>query len=317
MRNFTELSDLENITLPELIDQARVIKKRPYAYKNLGIGKKLTLYFLNPSLRTRMSTQVAGLQVGMDPLVLDAGQGWNVEFGEGVTMDGDTAEHIREMAPVMGAYSDILAIRAFPSFQSKEEDYAEPIIRNFRNLSGVPIISLESATAHPLQALADMITIEEKKKNKNPKVVLTWAPHPKRLPQAVSNSFAEFSLAMDYDLTVVQPEGYELKSEITQGATISYDQKEACKDADFVYVKNWCSYADYGHYDPDQNKDWMVDTDLLSVTNQAKVMHCLPVRRNVVIDEKVLDSESFIGLDQAKNRVWSAQVVLKNILESL
>ena len=313
MQHFTSVHDVADPL--GLVEKALAIKKDPFALKALGANKTLGLLFFNSSLRTRMSSQKAAANLGMDVIVMNVTQdSWQIEMEDGVVMDGGTAEHIREAAAVMGQYCDVLGVRSFPSLTDREADYNERIINAFKQYSGTPIVSLESATLHPLQSLADLITIAEYKKVEKPKVVLTWAPHIKALPQAVSNSFAQWIGKTDYDFTVAQPEGFELKEEFTKGATISHNQQEAFQGADFIYVKNWSSYNDYGKVGT--AKDWLINQEKLAVTNQAKVMHCLPVRRNVVIADDVLDSQSSIVIPQAGNRVYSAQVVFQTLLET-
>ena len=313
MQHFTSVLD---VTDPMgLVQKALAIKKDPFAMKALGQNKTLGLLFFNSSLRTRMSSQKAAANLGMDVIVMNVTQdSWQIEMEDGVVMNGGTAEHIREAAGVMGQYCDILGVRSFPSLTDREADYTEKIINAFKAHAGCPIVSLESATLHPLQSLADLITIAEFKQVEKPKVVLTWAPHIKALPQAVSNSFAQWLTQTDYDFTVVQPEGFELSEEFTKGANIMHDQTAALEGADFVYVKNWSSYHDYGKVG--KMEDWLVDQAKLANTNHAKVMHCLPVRRNVVIADDVLDSKSSIVIPRAGNRVYSAQAVLQEILET-
>lgn len=298
-----------------LVNEAITLKNTE---KKLEIGKNKTigLLFFNSSLRTRMSTQKAAQNLGMEVMILNVNNdGWALEFEEGAVMNGKTVEHIKDAAAVMGLYCDILAIRCFPNLENKEEDYADKIINQFIQYAKVPVVSLESATRHPLQSLADMITIQEHKTKEKPKVVLTWAPHIKPIPQVVANSFAEWTLASGYDLTITHPEGYELNEEFAKGAKIEFNQEKALQDADFVYVKNWSSYTDYGKVLPG-NEDWMLTNEKLKVTNSAKVMHCLPVRRNVELSDEVLDSENSLILQQAENRVYAAQTVLKKILET-
>lgn len=314
MKHFTSVNDVANPR--ELVQKALELKKNPYAYKQLGTNRTLGLLFFNSSLRTRMSSQKAAANLGMNVMVMNVTQdSWQIEIEDGVVMDGGKAEHIREAAAVMGQYCDVLGVRSFPGLVDREADYREDILNAFIKHSGVPVVSLESATLHPLQSLADLITIAEYKKTTRPKVVLTWAPHIKALPQAVSNSFSEWIQHADVDFSVVQPEGFELSEAYTGSAPVYYDQKEAFEGADFIYVKNWSSYKNYGQVG--DARKWVVDQEKLAVTNQAKVMHCLPVRRNVVIADDVLDSESSIVIPQAGNRVYSAQVVLKEILENL
>ncbi|MEQ8473320.1 MAG: N-acetylornithine carbamoyltransferase [Marinoscillum sp.] len=314
MRHFTSVND---VTDPlGLVEKALQIKKNPFADKALGQNKTIGLLFFNSSLRTRMSTQKAAANLGMNVMVMNVTQdSWQIEMEDGVVMDGGKAEHIREAAAVLGTYCDILGVRSFPSLEDREADYNEVIINAFIQHSGVPVVSLESATLHPLQSLADLITITELKKVERPKVVLSWAPHVKALPQAVSNSFSEWITKMDVDFTVVQPEGFELKDEYTKSARIIHNQEEAFEGADFIYVKNWSSYQNYGQVG--SQRDWTIDQEKLANTNAAKVMHCLPVRRNIVIADDVLDSSSSVVIQQAGNRVHSAQVVLKEILLKL
>lgn len=314
MQHFTSVSD---VTDPlGLVQKALTIKQSPFANKELGTNRTLGLLFFNASLRTRMSTQKAAANLGMNVMVMNVTQdSWQIEMEDGVVMDGGKAEHIREAAAVLGEYCDILGVRSFPSLEDREADYNEVIISAFIKHAGVPIVSLESATRHPLQSLADLVTISEFKQVEKPKVVLSWAPHIKALPQAVSNSFAEWVTKMDVDFTITHPEGFELSEQFTNGAKISHNQQEAFEGADFVYVKNWSAYYDYGRVGT--NRSWTIDQAKLANTNNAKVMHCLPVRRNIVIADDVLDSESSIVIPQAGNRVFSAQAVLTSILESL
>lgn len=313
MRHFTSVRDVEN--LDEMVKLALEMKKDPLKYKDLGRNKTLGLIFFNPSLRTRLSTQKAAHNLTLRVMDMNVGQdSWTLEFRDNVVMDANTTEHIREAAAVMGQYCDILGIRAFPSLNDKESDYKEEIISKFIKYSGVPLISLESATLHPLQSFADLITIEELKKKERPKVVLTWAAHPKALPQAVPNSFAEWMIRANVEFVITHPEGYELDERFTQGAKITYDQDEALKGADFVYAKNWSSYEYYGNI-LSKDKNWTVTKEKMALTNDAKFMHCLPVRRNVEVTDDVLDSPSSVVIQEAGNRVWSAQAVLKKILD--
>jgi N-succinyl-L-ornithine transcarbamylase len=272
---------------------------------------------MNPSLRTRLSTQKAGINLGMDVMVMNfGGEGWALETRKGVVMDGQNAEHIIEAAAVIGEYCDIIGIRSFPGLVDRVADYSEELLNNLINYSGVPILSLESATRHPLQSLADMITIEEFKKVRKPKVVMTWAPHPRALPQSVPNSFVEWASRMDYELIITHPEGYELSPSFSKDILIEYDQDKALEEAEFVYVKNWSAYTDYGKVlstDP----SWMINLKKIEKTNNAKVMHCLPVRRNMVIADNVLDSDHSIIIQEAGNRVYAAQAVIQEILSSL
>ena len=289
--------------------------------KMLGAGKRVGLLFLNPSLRTRLSTQVAAQNLGMDAVVFNVDkEGWALEFAEGAIMNGTTVEHVKDAAPVLGQYFDILCIRTFPGLQNRDEDYAEQIINQFIKYAGVPVVSLESATLHPLQSLTDLITIQESiaatQLIKKPKVVLTWAPHVKALPQCVANSFAQWITAANFaEVVITHPAGYELSESYTKDATITHDQAAALEGADFVYVKNWSSYNDYGKVfctDP----AWMLTTNSLRHSNNAKVMHCLPVRRNVELSDEILDSSSSLVTKQAGNRVWAAQAVLSTLLNS-
>jgi N-succinyl-L-ornithine transcarbamylase len=297
-----------------LVSEALMMKKSPYSDKHIGKNKTLGLLFFNSSLRTRLSTQKAAQNLGMDVMVMNVGaDSWQLEMKEGVIMNGDKAEHIMEAAAVIGQYCDIVGVRSFPGLKDREEDYSETILNQFLKYTGKPIISLESATRHPLQSLTDLITIEEYKKVKKPKVVLTWAPHIKALPHCVSNSFAEWMSHANVDFTITQPEGYELNEEFTQGVNIEYNQEKAFEGADFIYAKNWSSYQDYGKI-LEVKKDWQITQAKMNLTNQAKFMHCLPVRRNVVVEDAVLNSDQSIVVQQAGNRLWAAQVVLKQML---
>lgn len=315
MRSFLSIKDVEN--LPALVKNALEIKKNPLVYKEIGRNRSVCLIFLNPSLRTRLSSQKAAFNLGMNAAVLDVGsQGWKLEFADGIVMDSDKAEHIKEAAAVIGSYFDVVAIRAFAKLEDREADYSEQIIQSFREYCPAPIINMESGTGHPLQALADLMTIEEYKTVEKPKVVLTWAPHPRPLPQAVANSFAEWMQAADYDLTITHPTGYELADEFVGDANIEYDQRKAFKDADFVYTKNWSSYSDYGKV-LSTDRRWMVTADKMELTNNGKFMHCLPVRRNVIVEDAVIDSKNSLVIEEATNRIFSMQTVLKKMLESL
>ena len=313
MKNFTQLSDITD--LQALLEEAAQLKKENN-YSNLGKGKTLGMLFFNPSLRTRLSTEKAARLLGMEVLMMNVGSdGWALEFEDGKIMDSDKAEHIREAAGVLSQYCDIIAVRAFPELKDRDKDYAETVLNGFKIYATVPIVNMESATAHPLQALTDALTILELKEKKRPKVVLTWAPHPRALPQAVPNSFVEIMQRMEVDLVIANPEGYNLSPELTKDTPILHDQEEALKDADFVYVKNWSSYEDYGKV-LNQDASWTFSQEKLKLTNNAKVMHCLPVRRNVVIADEVLDSPNSVVIQQAGNRTFAAQAVLKKILES-
>lgn len=317
MLNFISVNDVDDINV--LVAQALKFKADPFSAKTLGAGKRIGLLFLNPSLRTRLSTQVAAANLGMEAIVFNVDkEGWALEFAEGAIMNGTTVEHIKDAAPVMGQYFDILCVRTFPSLQNKEDDYAETVINQFIKHAGVPIVSLESATLHPLQSLADLVTIKETFKGVGkPKVVLSWAPHVKALPQCVANSFAQWTGAWDEaDFVITHPEGYQLDKTFTKNATIITNQNKALQNADYVYVKNWSAYHDYGKI-ISTDVDWMLTNKKLALTNNAKVMHCLPVRRNVELSDEILDSENSLVTKQAGNRVWAAQVVLSEILKSM
>lgn len=319
MKNFISVNDVSNIE--GLIAKALYYKQQPLIDATLGAGRKIGLLFLNPSLRTRISTQIAAQNLGMEVIVFNIDkEGWALEFTEGAIMHGSTVEHIKDAAPVLGSYFDILCIRTFPLLKNREEDYAETVISQFIKYAGVPIISLESATLHPLQSLTDIITIKEnlsnelKARNVRPKIVLTWAPHIKPLPQCVANSFAQWVNAWDKgDFVITHPEGYNLSESYTNGAKITTNQNEALKDADFVYVKNWSAYNDYGSM-PGNHAGWMLNNDKLVVTNKAKILHCLPVRRNVELADELLDGPASFVTQQASNRVWAAQAVLSDII---
>ncbi|MGF7080623.1 acetylornithine carbamoyltransferase [Mucilaginibacter sp. UYCu711] len=315
MKLFSSVNDVTDINA--LVADALALKKDPYAHQHLGKNKTLGLVFLNPSLRTRMSTQKAALNLGMNVMVLNVDkEGWALELRDNVVMNGTTVEHIREAAAVMGQYVDIIGVRSFPGLKDREEDYTEVVFNKFVEYCGVPLVSLESATRHPLQSLADLVTITELKTKARPKVVLTWAPHIKPLPQAVPNSFAEWMCKADVDFIITHPAGYELSTDFTRGATITHNQNEALADADFIYVKNWSAYEPYGQM-PQVSGEWMLTNDRLKTTNDAKVMHCLPVRRDLELSAEVLDGPSSIVVHEASNRVWAAQAVLKRILEAL
>ena len=314
MKNFISVNDVDDINV--LVAKALAYKKNPFANRNLGADKRIGLLFLNPSLRTRLSTQVAAKNLGMEAIVFNVDkEGWALEFEEGAIMSGNTAEHVKDAAPVLGQYFDILCIRTFPSLKNKEDDYSELVMNSFAQYAGVPIISLESATLHPLQSLTDILTIKETfAATHKPKIVLTWAPHVKALPQCVANSFAQWINAWgEADFVITHPEHYELSDQYTKGATITTNQNEALKDADFVYVKNWSTYNDYGKiYSNDPA--WMLTENKMLPTNNAKVMHCLPVRRNVELSDEILDSQNSLVTKQAGNRVWAAQAVISELL---
>ncbi|MDD4610225.1 MAG: acetylornithine carbamoyltransferase [Bacteroidaceae bacterium] len=315
MKKFESIHDVD--VLSTWLAQAKEIKQDPYKWDTLGKNKTLLMIFFNSSLRTRLSTQKAALNLGMHVMVLDVNQGaWKLETEVGVVMDGDKPEHLLEAIPVMGAYCDIIAVRSFASLSSKTEDYSEKILHQFIQYAGKPVISMEAATLHPLQSFADMITVEQYKKTARPKVVLTWAPHPKALPQAVANSFAQWSVAMDYDVVITHPVGYELSEEFTAGARVTNNQEEAFKDADFIYAKNWSAFND-SHYGEvlSTDRSWCVDAPKMALTNAAYFMHCLPVRRNMIVSDEVIDSLKSLVIEEAANRVVSAQTVLLNMLK--
>jgi len=322
MKQFISVKDVQDINA--LVAKALDFKKLPFSDKKLGADKRIGLLFLNPSLRTRLSTQVAAQNLGMEPIVFNVDkEGWALEFAEGAIMNGTTVEHIKDAAPVLGNYFDILCIRTFPGLEDKQADYSEKIIKQFIKYAGIPVVSLESATLHPLQSLTDIITIQESIasnasiKNKKPKVVLTWAPHIKPIPQCVANSFSEWMGAWgEADFVITHPEGYALSSEFTNGATIEHNQDQALKDADFVYVKNWSSYEQYGKV-LTTDAAWMMTNKKLALTNNAKIMHCLPVRRNVELSDEILDGPNSLVTKEASNRVWAAQAVLAEILKAI
>ncbi len=317
MRTYTNVKDLGDLNAA--VKEALEIKKNKFAYKSLGKDKTLLMVFFNSSLRTRLSTQKAAMNLGMNTIVLDINQGaWKLETERGVVMDGDKPEHILEAIPVMGSYCDIIGVRAFAQFENKEDDYQEKTLNQFIKYSGKPVFSMEAATGHPLQAFADLITIEEYKKKDKPKVVLTWAPHPKALPQAVPNSFADFMNEADVEFVITHPKGYELDPKFVRGAKIEYDQNKAFEGADFIYAKNWAAFADpnYGKI-LSTDRSWTVNTEKMSLTDNACFMHCLPVRRNMIVTDEVIESPQSIVIQEAANREFSAQTVIKRMLESL
>lgn len=317
MRNFTNVKDIGDLNIA--LKEAFEVKANRFGYKELGKDKTLVMIFFNSSLRTRLSTQKAAMNLGMNVMVLDINQGaWKLETERGVIMDGDKSEHLLEAIPVIGCYCDIIGVRSFARFENKQEDYEEKIISEFIQYSGRPVFSMEAATRHPLQSFADLITIEEYKKCKRPKVVLSWAPHPKSLPQAVANSFAEWMNATDYDFVITHPEGYELAPQFVGNAKVEYDQRKAFEGADFIYAKNWSAYSDtnYGKV-ISMDRSWTVDSEKMALTNNAYFMHCLPVRRNMIVTDEVIESPQSIVIPEAANREISAQVVLKRILEGL
>ncbi len=314
MKRFLSIEDVPDI--PALLHSALELKKNPLRSSDLGRKKTLVMLFFNPSLRTRLSTEKAALNLGMQVISMNADQGWNLEFEDGAIMNGTSAEHVREAAAVISQYADIIGIRSFPLLKDREKDYADQVIHSFSQFASVPVISLESAIRHPLQSLADLITIEELKTRPRPKVVLSWAPHPRNLPQAVPNSFAEWMLRADVDFVITHPRGYELSENFTRNAHIEYDQNKAFEDADFIYAKNWSSYNLYGQ-NLSQDTSWRITSEKMALTNAGKFMHCLPVRRNVIVDDAVLDGPQSVVIQQAGNRTYSAMAVLKSILENI
>ncbi|MFA0962241.1 N-acetylornithine carbamoyltransferase [Roseivirga sp. BDSF3-8] len=313
MKKFTSVHDVPDIQ--QWLSEAQSLKQSPFAHKHLGENKTLGLVFFNPSLRTRMSTQRAAYNLGMNVMVLNVGQdSWQLEYSQGTVMDGSTQEHVKEAVNVMSQYCDIMGVRSFPGLKNREEDYEEKVMEAFLKHSQVPVISLESATSHPLQGFADLLTVTEHKQITKPKVVLTWAPHPKALPQAVPNAFVEWMQGGGMNLVVTHPEGYELAPHIVKDTPITHNQEEALAGADFVYAKNWSSYQDYGKV-LSQDKGWMVTEEKMALTNKARFMHCLPIRRNVIATDAVIDNS--LVIKQAENRLWTAQLVLKKMLETL
>ncbi len=314
MKHYTSLKDLNS--LQQSVQEAIDLKKEPLKYKNLGEGKTICLLFFNNSLRTRLSTQIAAQNMGMHTIVMNFGsEGWQLEYEDGVIMNQNKSEHVKEAAKVVSQYCDIVAIRAFASLTDQEKDEAEIVLNGFKKYASVPVVNMESSIGHPLQALADAITIKEYKTVNKPKVVLSWAPHPKALPHAVANSFVEMMQLQEADFVITHPEGYELNPDITKNSRIEYNQEKAFENADFIYVKNWSSYKDYGQV-LKTDSDWMITSNKMKLTNNAKFMHCLPVRRNVIVTDDVIDSENSIVMAQANNRTYSAQIVLKRILEN-
>ncbi|WP_209402283.1 N-acetylornithine carbamoyltransferase [Pseudozobellia sp. WGM2] len=311
MKHYLSIKDIDSLT--DWVSEARNLKSNPTEFKALGKNKTIGLLFFNNSLRTRLSTQKAAMNLGLDVIVMNFGsEGWALEYSDGTVMDQGTSEHIKEAAQVVSQYCDIIAIRAFAGLQDREEDESEKVLNGFKKYASVPIVNMESSVGHPLQALADAITLAEQNIKKRPKVVLSWAPHPKALPHAVANSFIEMMQLQNAEFVITHPEGYELDPRITQKTTIEYDQKKACADADFIYVKNWSSYKDYGKAS-NQDPDWTMTKEKVG---DAKFMHCLPVRRNMVVEDAVLDSDQSLVIEQANNRTYSAQIVLKKILEN-
>ena len=317
MKQFLGVQDIGS--LADAVKEALEVKKNRFAYQHLGKNKTLLMIFFNNSLRTRLSTQKAAMNLGMNVMVLDVNQGaWKLETERGVVMDGDKSEHLLEAIPVMGSFCDLIGVRSFARFENKEDDYSESILKQFIQYSGKPVFSMESATVHPLQAFADLITIEEHKRSERPKVVLTWAPHPKSLPQAVPNSFAQWMNAADYDFVITHPEGYELAPQFAGNARIEYNQDKALEGADFVYAKNWSAYAD-PHYGQILSKDmsWTIDDRKMALTNNGFFMHCLPVRRNMIVTDSVIESPNSLVIPEAANREISAEVVIKRFLEEM
>ena len=317
MKTFTSVRQLGDLN--EAFAKAKYVKENPFADQALGRNRTLLMIFFNSSLRTRLSTQKAGLNLGMNVIVLDVNQGaWKLETERGVIMDGDKPEHLLEAIPVMGCYCDIIGVRSFARFENKEDDYNEVILNQFIKYSGKPVFSMEAATRHPLQTFADMITIEEYKKTEKPKIVMTWAPHPKALPQAVPNSFAEGINLTGYEFVITHPEGYELDPQFVGNAKVEYEQRKAFEGADFIYAKNWAAYTgdNYGKV-LSMDRSWTVDSEKMALTNNAYFMHCLPVRRNMIVSDDVIESPRSIVIPEAANRVVSAQTVLKEMLMSL
>ena len=317
MKKFTCVEDIGD--LQAAVAEALEIKRDRFAYSELGRNRTLLMIFFNSSLRTRLSTQKAAMNLGMNVMVLDVNQGaWKLETERGVVMDGDKAEHLLEAIPVMASYCDLIGVRSFAQLKDKAEDYEERVIEQFIRYSGRPVFSMEAATRHPLQSFADLITIEEHKTKERPKIVMTWAPHPKALPQAVPNSFAEWINATDYEFVITHPEGYELDPQFVGRAKVEYDQRKAFEGADFIYAKNWSAYADpnYGKV-ISSDRDWTVDSEKMALTNNAYFMHCLPVRRNMIVTDEVIESERSLVIPEAANREISAEVVIKRLLEGL
>ncbi len=311
--NYLSINDVDNLS--DWVKDAIALKKNPLKNQDLGKNKTIGLLFFNNSLRTRLSTQKAAINLGMNPIVMNFGsEGWALEFEDGTVMDQGKSEHIKDATKVISQFCDVIAIRAFASLKDKEKDLAEEVLTAFTKYATVPIVNMESSVGHPLQALADAITLEENKVNHKPKVVLSWAPHPKALPHAVANSFIEMMQKQDANFVITHPKGYELNPDVVKNSVVEYNQDKAFADADFIYTKNWSSFKDYGKV-ISQDKNWMITQEKMNKTNQAKFMHCLPVRRNVVVADWVLDSENSIVIEQANNRTYAAQIVLKKILE--
>jgi N-succinyl-L-ornithine transcarbamylase len=312
MKKFTSVYDIDDPA--SLVAEALALKKAPYVNQALGRNKTVILVFFNPSLRTRLSTELAAKNLGCNVMTLNVADGWKLEFADGTVMNGGSAEHLREAAGVMSQYADILGVRSFPELEDREKDYADEVMNAFVKYATVPVVSLESAIRHPLQSLADWVTIEEYKKRIRPKVVLTWAPHPRALPQAVSNSFLEWMQVAPVDLVLTHPEGYELDPAFVKNTPVVYDQKKAFAGADFIYAKNWSPLSPYGKPQPIA-EDWQVTAEKMALTDDGYFMHCLPVRRNVVVSDAVLDGPQSLVLPQAGNRLYAAQAVLQRMLE--
>lgn len=313
MNNFLSSQDVSNFQ--DLLAAAQQIKQNPHQNDKFGKHQTLVLLFFNPSLRTRLSTQKAAFNLGMNVIPMNVEQGWSIEFEEGTVMNLEKKEHVKEAAAVISQYADMIGIRTFPSLENKEKDYQDLVLNQFVKYATVPIINLESAIFHPLQAFTDVFTIEEYKKRQNPKVVLTWSPHPRALPQSVANSFVSWMKKMDYEFVITHPKGYELSEELTARCTLEYDQSKAFENADFIYAKNWSSYSNYGKI-LTTDANWMVTTEKMKLTNNAHFMHCLPVRRNVVVEDAVLDSPNSLVIPQAGNREVTAQTILTKLLEN-
>lgn len=315
MRHYSNINDLND--LQSTVQDAIELKKDQLGHQNLGAGKTICLLFFNNSLRTRLSTQKAAQNLGLNAIVMNFGsEGWQLEYEDGTIMDQNKSEHVKEAAKVVSQYCDIVAIRAFASLEDKQKDEAELVINSFIKYASVPVVNMESSIGHPLQALADAITLEENKVSHKPKVVLSWAPHPKALPHAVANSFIEMMQLQDAEFVITHPKGYELSDAIVKDSTVEYNQDKAFENADFIYVKNWSSYNEYGQV-ISKDKDWQITGEKMNLTNNGKFMHCLPVRRNVIVADEVIDSENSLVIEQANNRTYSAQIVLKKILEKL
>ncbi len=314
MKQFTSVKDVDNVEA--LVKQALGMKKNPWKQEKVGKHKTLVLLFFNPSLRTRLSSQKAAQHLGMLVITMNAASGWKFEFEDGKVMNADKAEHIKEAAAVISGYADMIGVRSFPGLSDREKDYQDQVINCFLQYATVPVVSLESAIRHPLQSLADLMTITEHQPSSRPRVVLTWAPHPRMLPQAVANSFTEWMLHTDAEFIITHPEGFELKSSFTKGAAIEYDQQKAFAGADFIYTKNWSSYHHYGQQ-LSVKGDWQVDAKKMKLTNDARFMHCLPIRRNVVVADAVIDHPRALHLQQAHNRTFAAQAVFFQLLQNL